>query len=65
MTFWNRTLKIFRAAPVRIQLRGKGELVGDIDGIGVASCTIKKADGTLVVVEFDEILVCEPAAGKQ
>jgi hypothetical protein len=64
MSFWSRTLKIFRSAPVRIQVRGGRVVVGDIESVGETSCTLKKADGTQVLVNFDEILVCEPAVDK-
>jgi hypothetical protein len=61
MTFWTRTLKIFGLAPVRIELRGSRLVIGEIESIGATSATVRKADGTLVVVQFDEIVsVLEP-----
>ena len=64
MTFWKRTLEIFKAEPVRLKLRGRGELIGDIGLIGDTAFRLKKADGSAELIQFDEILVCEPAVGK-
>lgn len=69
MSFWSRTLKIFGAAPVRMEYRGGAlgthvEVVGEIEAVGETSCTVKKPDGTLLVLPFQDILACEPAVGK-
>ena len=69
MTFWNRTLKIFRAAPVRIEYRSgtlgtRVEIVAEIESVGDTSCSVKKADGTLLILPFVDILVVELAAGR-
>jgi hypothetical protein len=69
VSFWTRTLKIFESAPVRVEYRGgalgkRVEIIAEIESIGDASCSLKKADGTLLILPFKDILVVEPAVGR-
>jgi hypothetical protein len=65
MSFWQRTLKIFGATPVRVEYRvgalgQRTEVVGEIEAVSETSCTLKTTDGSLLVLSFQDILVCEP-----
>jgi hypothetical protein len=69
MSFWQRTLKIFRAAPVRIVYRGgalgaRTEVIGEIEGIGDTSFTLRKADGATLLIPFQDLLVVDPVVTK-
>lgn len=64
MSFWKRTLAIFKAEPVRLELRSGLHVIGDIDSIADTSCTIKKYDGSTIIVQFDEIISVQPGVPK-
>ena len=68
-TFWQRTLKIFRDTPVRVEYRcgalgRRIEVIGEIEAVSETSCTLTKPDGSLLVVPFYDLLVVEPAVDK-
>jgi hypothetical protein len=60
MSFWKRTLGIFRnEGAVRIELRGGKRVIGELETIGENSCSVRMANGATVLVEFDQILSVE------
>lgn len=64
MSFWKRTLGIFRDKPVRIELRAGKRVIGDIETIGDNSCSVRIDSGATVLVEFEDILSLEPSVAK-
>lgn len=64
MSFWQRTLTIFKETAVKLELNHGRHLIGELESIGETSCTVIKADGSLVVVDYSEIMSLEPAVSK-
>lgn len=62
MTFWKSTLKIFMPKPVRMELRrgrDRQVVIGEIDQIGDYSCSLRKVDGEILTVDYDDILLLD------
>jgi ribosome maturation factor RimP len=64
MSFWKRTLQIFKSDTVRIELRAGLRANGDIVEVGETSCTIKKVDGSTQDIPFAEIISVQPGVPK-
>jgi hypothetical protein len=64
MTFWQRTISIFKTKSVRFELSQGRHVIGELESIGETSCTVIKADGSLVIVDYSEIMSLEPAVSK-
>ena len=65
MSFWKRTLGIFRnEGTVKIELRGGKRVLGEVETIGDNSCSVRMANGATVLVEFEQVLSVEPGVTK-
>jgi hypothetical protein len=65
MSFWKRTLGIFRdSGALKIELRGGKRIVGELETIGDNSCSVRKADGSTALIEFEAILSVEPGVAR-
>lgn len=60
LPMWKRTLQIFSPTPVTLQLRDGSFVMGELDQIRDADCTVKRPDGSFTVVDFDDLRGCEP-----
>lgn len=61
LPMWKRTLQIFSPKPVTLQLRDGRFVMGELDEIRDADCTVKRPDGSFVQIDFDDLRGCEPA----
>lgn len=62
MSFWKNTLKIFQPNPVRMVIRRgtlRVQFIGYIHEIGDYSCELKGKDGTVLRVDYDNILTLD------